>query len=169
MAHQVAQLTVCVGVLSSIPSGLSAETVRVLIWDERQPAQKPTYDKWLGEIIGDHLDLRFHITHTSLDSPHKGLAPDLLDATDVLIWWGHVRHGEISPQEAQPIIQRIREGKLALIALHSAHWATPFMEAMNEKTREIARQKFSNPSPASPTRFEFIPPAGRTPPHVNSV
>ncbi|MCD8533707.1 MAG: ThuA domain-containing protein [Verrucomicrobia bacterium] len=164
----MAQLTICAGVSGSIHPGFPADPVRVLIWDERQPAQKPTYDKWLGEIIGDHLDSRFHISHASLDSPHKGLAPELLDATDVLIWWGHVRHGEISPEEAAPVIERIREGKLALIALHSAHWATPFMEAMNEKTREIAHRKFSLPDATHPSRFEFIPPPGRTPPHASS-
>ena len=36
---------------------------------------------------------------------------------------------------AQPLIQRIKEGTLSLIALHSAHWSTPFVEAMYERTR----------------------------------
>ena len=36
---------------------------------------------------------------------------------------------------ARPIIQRIKEGTLSLIALHSAHWSTPFVEAMYERTR----------------------------------
>jgi trehalose utilization protein len=35
----------------------------------------------------------------------------------------------------RPIVERIKEGTLALIALHSAHWSTPFVEAMYERTR----------------------------------
>ena len=58
---------------------------------------------------------------------------------DVLIWWGHVRHGEIKPERAKEIVARIKDGKLSLIALHSAHWSTPFIEAMNERSRIDAR------------------------------
>ncbi len=36
------------------------------------------------------------------------------------------------------IVRRIREGKLSLIALHSAHWSRPFVEAMNERARQDA-------------------------------
>ena len=53
----------------------------------------------------------------------------------MLIWWGHVRHAEITPETGRSIVQRIKDGKLSLIAIHSAHWSTPFVEAMNERTR----------------------------------
>jgi trehalose utilization protein len=36
---------------------------------------------------------------------------------------------------AKPLIDRIKEGNLALIVLHSSHWSTPFVEAMYERTR----------------------------------
>jgi len=44
-----------------------------------------------------------------------------------------VRHREIKPETGQRIVERIKQGKLSLIALHSAHWSTPFIEAMNER------------------------------------
>lgn len=59
----------------------------------------------------------------------------MLDDCHVLIWWGHVRHAEITPETGQAIVKKITEGKLACIAIHSAHWSTPFVEAMNERTR----------------------------------
>src|SRR5690606_34127586 len=64
-----------------------------------------------------------------------GLSDTLLDNTDVLIWWGHVRQAEVLPETGKKIVNRIASGSLSLIALHSAHWATPFVEAMNEITR----------------------------------
>ena len=69
------------------------------------------------------------MTSAALDDPQQGLAE--LDRTDVLIWWGHVRQMEIEPPVASNIVRRIQEGRLSLIALHSAHWSRPFVEAMN--------------------------------------
>ena len=77
-----------------------------------------------------------------LASPEKGLADNVLDTCDVLIWWGHVRQFEISPEQGQSIVSRIKRGQLALIALHSAHWATPFVEAMKDRTLTNAKAKF---------------------------
>jgi len=56
----------------------------------------------------------------------------------VLIWWGHVRNGDISEADARPVVQRLKEGKLSLLALHSAHWATPFVLAMQERAASDA-------------------------------
>ncbi len=117
-----------------------ARPIRVLVWDERQPRQKEAYPNWLGNQIADHLRTRpgLIVRSAALDDPQQGLAD--LDQTDVLLWWGHVRQMEIEPAVAQGIVRRIREGRLQLIALHSAHWSRPFVEAMNERARTDARQ-----------------------------
>src|SRR6185437_12973384 len=109
-----------------------------MAWDEPPSAQKQAYPNFLGNAIADYLSSRDGINSRSvkLDDPQQGLADDDLDWANVLIWWGHVRQGEISPETARAkIIQRIKAGELSLIALHSAHWSTPFVEAMNERTR----------------------------------
>ena len=79
------------------------------------------------------------------NDPGQGLASGELDDCHVLIWWGHVRQAEITPQTGRSIVQRIKDGKLSLIALHSAHWSTPFVEAMNERTR--LRNRREGPEP----------------------
>lgn len=56
----------------------------------------------------------------------------------MLVWWGHVRNGAVTADTGKEIVRRIKTGQLSFIALHSAHWATPFMEAMNERAREDA-------------------------------
>jgi trehalose utilization protein len=120
--------------------------VRVVVWDERQPAQKEAYDNFLGNAIADHLRARtsaagqprFAVRSVSLDDPEQGLAKEVLDDCDVLIWWGHARHGEVTPETGKALAQRIQEGRLSLLALHSAHWSTPFFEAMNARSIQDA-------------------------------
>ena len=129
--------------LSAIALALSdsrgaTKQVRVLVWDERQPQQKQAYPNWLGNQIAQHLQSAsgLKVVSSALDDPQQGLAT--LDQTDVLVWWGHVRQMEIEPPVAKDIVQRILDGRLALIALHSAHWSRPFVEAMNERARQDA-------------------------------
>ena len=115
----------------------SAADVRVVVWDEQQPRQKQAYENFLGNAISGHLKTRPGIKVRSVkqDDPNKGIGADDLDNCDVLIWWGHARQAEIKPADCKPIIDRIKAFKLLFIPLHAAHWATPFMGAMNEHTK----------------------------------
>jgi trehalose utilization protein len=117
-----------------------AEPVRVLVWDEQQPAQKQAYENFLGNEIAAYLRTRSGISATSarLDDPEQGLSEGALDGCEVLIWWGHQRQGEVSEEKARGIVRRIESGRLSLIALHSAHWSQPFVEAMRERARQDA-------------------------------
>ena len=163
----LSRLTVFLVLLAFNMPASGNEKIRVLIWDEQQPKQKQAYDHYIGATLAKHLEKsnKFEIISTHIDAPQHGIDVATLDATDVIIWWGHVRHSEISISETKPIIDRIKDGKLSFIALHSAHWATPFMEAMNEKTREITEKKFQVASEA----VKYVAPPGRVPPHKSSV
>jgi trehalose utilization protein len=112
----------------------------VLVWDERQPEQRPAYPDYLGAAIAQHLGAQPGLVAqtASLDDPEQGLAPARLDATDVLVWWGHRRHAEVDSARAADLVQRIENGTLHLLALHSAHWSRPFMQAMDARTRAVA-------------------------------
>lgn len=112
-----------------------ARPIRVVVWDEQQPAQKQAYENYLGNAIAEFLKQRpgLDVKSVRLDDPEQGLSQQTLDACDVLVWWGHVRQGEIKRETGQHLVDRIKQGKLSLIALHSAHWSVPFIEAMNER------------------------------------
>ncbi len=115
--------------------------VRVLVWDEQQPEQKQAYgDKFLGETIAAHLAKQPGITvrMVNIDSPEQGLDAATLDAADVIIWWGHKQHDRVSTARAEQVVQRVLDGKLALIALHSAHFSQPFMRLMHERAKADA-------------------------------
>ena len=121
-----------------------AADIRVVVWDEQQPRQKQAYDHFLGNAIADHLKARpgLRVISVKQNDPNKGIGSDVLDNCDVLIWWGHVRQGQVTPADCKPIIDRIKAGRLSFMPLHSAHWSTPFMEAMNERTKQDVARLF---------------------------
>ena len=137
----------------------------MLVWDERQPRQAQAYENFLGNEIAAYLGTLPDMTVVSVGQDDPGHGLGTLDEQDVLVWWGHVRQGEIPDEVGQRIVERVRSGKLALVALHSAHWSVPFMEAMYSRTRDDAKRRFPNPD----TKFEFVPPPGRMPPAYDSL
>jgi len=65
----------------------------------------------------------------TLDEPEHGLSAEVLEATDVLLWWGHVAHDRVSDE----VVQRVRErvlGGMGLIVLHSGHFSKIFITLM---------------------------------------
>lgn len=145
--------------------------VHVLVWDEQQARQKDAYKNFLGNQIAEALSGQegLEVRSVKLDDPQQGLAAANLEWADVLIWWGHVRQQEVDAQRTKQIVARIKEGKLSLIALHSAHWSEPFMAAMNERTRADAHKRYPDPKEGPPVEFEFVPPPGRFAPSADSL
>jgi trehalose utilization protein len=140
----------------------AAKPIRVVVWDERQPEQKQAYDNFLGNQIAAHLKTKpgLDVKSVSLEDDEKGLSPGIIRECDVLVWWGHTRQADITPKMVQPLIERIKEGTLALIALHSAHWSTPFVEAMYERTRLDAERTLKSASGAK-VEIAYIEPTKR--------
>lgn len=149
------------------PAAAARKPIRVVIWDEQQPAQKQAYENFLGNAIGDHLrkmtkggDAEFEVKSVRLDDPQQGLTPETLDNCDVLVWWGHQRHGEVKVETGKEIVRRIKAGQLSLLAVHSAHFATPFIEAMNERTTDDALKTLSA-SERKNVKINYIQPQRR--------
>jgi trehalose utilization protein len=140
------------------------------VWDEQQPAQKAAYDNFLGNWIARYLESRPGLSVRSVkqDDPDQGLTDEALDACDVLIWWGHVRQGEVKPETGRKIVGRITAGRLGLVALHSAHWSTPFVEAMYERTRRDAERRFPAGGPEKVEITYAAPPQRYTVPKADA-
>lgn len=112
------------------------QRVRVTVWNEfrherSHPKVMPIYPRGMHETIAAHLRESgdFDVQTATLDEPANGLADDVLNATDVLIWWGHMAHGEVSDEIAAKVQARVLNG-MGLIALHSAHMSKPFLKLM---------------------------------------
>lgn len=153
MASMIRSLSIVLASLVVFPA--AAKLIRVVVWDEQQPAQKQAYTNFLGNEIAAHLKTipSLDVKSVTINDPEKGVADDVLDRCDVLVWWGHQRQMEISSENAKQIVQRIKDGRLSLIALHSAHWSQPFVEAMRERARLDAKKLL----PAK-TTIEFVTP-----------
>ncbi len=138
--------------------------LRVLVWDEQQPEQKKAYDSFLGTAIADYLSKQpgLSVRSVCLSDPEQGIPESALDACDVLVWWGHVRNSQIDPEKGKKIVDRIKSGRISLIALHSAHWSTPFVEAMMERTRADVEKTYPRENGGSEKmEIEYCPPAKR--------
>ena len=105
--------------------------VRVRAWCEGG-APRSVYphdiDGALADLLRRHE--RFQVAQARLDHPDAGLSDAALDATDVLIWWGRLRHADLPDHRARAIADRVRAGKLGLVALHASCGSKPFVELM---------------------------------------
>ncbi len=69
------------------------------------------------------------IRTATLDEKEHGLTDDLLAATDVLTWWGHIAHGEVADAIVDKVQKRVLEG-MGLVVLHSGHYSKIFRRLM---------------------------------------
>ena len=150
-----------------------ADPVRVLVWDERQPKQKQAYDNFLGNEIVARLSKnadQCEFRSVALDDPEQGVSIDNLQWADVVVWWGHARHSDLTRDNSQRVLDHIISGDLDLIALHSAHWARPFVGAMNWRSMKDAQEHLQTHMPDLKFTFESVePPRERTVPTHGSV
>ncbi len=154
-------LAIALLVAISAPRLASADPVHVLVWDERQPRQAEAYKNFLGNEIIAQLeasgsDLAFR--SVSLDNAEQGLSAGNLEWADVIVWWGHVRQNQVDSDKARLIVEYIRRGDLDLIALHSAHWARPFVEAMNWRSLKQGREHFEKHAAGKTLTIESVAP-----------
>ena len=92
-------------------------------------------------VIADHLSEQgFAVRTATLDEPEHGLTEAVLAETDVLTWWGHIAHDQVSDEIVDRVHERVNAGGMGLIALHSAHYSKIFKKLMGTscmlKTRE---------------------------------
>lgn len=120
--------------------------IRVTVWNEyRHEQEDEAYRRVYPEGIHGAIaaGLTAHATFTvataTLDQPEHGLTDEVLAKTDVLTWWGHKAHGEVSDAVVDRVQARVLDG-MGLIVLHSAHHSRIFRRLMgttcNLKWRE---------------------------------
>lgn len=65
----------------------------------------------------------------TLEQPEHGLTEAVLNATDVLLWWGHQAHEQVADEVVDRVVRRVWEG-MGLIVLHSGHYSKLFKRLM---------------------------------------
>jgi len=127
------------------------DIIRVTIWNEYRHEKTneeiaKLYPYGMHNAIGNYLKAQpgMEIRTATLDEPEHGLTDDVLNSTGILIWWGHMAHGEVSDAVVDKVHDRILSG-MGLIVLHSAHFSKIFRKLMgttcNLKWREIGEKE----------------------------
>ena len=109
--------------------------MRITVWNEfrheiHNEEVKAIYPNGIHNCIGDFLkESGYNVTTATLDEAEHGLTQEVIDNTDVLIWWGHMHHGEVSDEIVKRVTDAVRKG-MGMIFLHSAHHSKPFKALM---------------------------------------
>lgn len=87
---------------------------------------KEVYPKGVMGTVAEHLESceDMQVTSVRMNMPEYGLPDNLLNHTDVLIWWAHVAHDRIPDCLVEKIKDRVLKG-MGFIPLHSAHPSKP--------------------------------------------
>ena len=82
-----------------------------------------------------------------------GLSDEVLENTDVLIWWGHMAHDKVPDKLVEKIHKRVLAG-MGLVVLHSGHHSKIFRALMgttcNLRWRDGDRERIWNINPTHP-------------------
>ncbi|UPM52561.1 ThuA domain-containing protein [Gottfriedia acidiceleris] len=121
--------------------------VKVTIWNENRheqinPEVKSIYPSGIHTTIATFLNEAGYDTSTAtLDQPEHGLTDEVLENTDVLIWWGHIAHHDVEDHIVKKVYEKVLQG-MGLIVLHSGHFSKIFKKLMGTscdlKWREAA-------------------------------
>lgn len=108
-----------------------AEPIHVLVWSEVTEPQY-AYPKGIHGAIAEYLNVFDDIVAETaeLDDQEQGVPENLLDKIDVLIWFGHIRHGDVTDETVNRIVRHVKERGMGYLALHSSHFARPYKALM---------------------------------------
>jgi trehalose utilization protein len=114
-----------------------SNSLRVTVWNEyrhEQHSDHPAsrvYPHGIHEAIAAYLREQpgLVVRTATLDAPDQGLPAQVLDNTDVLIWWGHAAHDAVADALVDRIQARVLAG-MGLVVLHSGHFSKIFKRLM---------------------------------------
>ena len=89
---------------------------------------KAVYPEGIHMALKKQLEDEFEVRTFTLDTVAE-LTDEVLADTDVLIWWGHVKHQEVPDEVVARVHQAVLDG-MGAIFLHSGHHSKPFRSLM---------------------------------------
>lgn len=105
--------------------------IKVTIWNEYEHEKsdehvRSIYPKGIHGALADFLQSdEISVRTATLEDEECGLTQEVLDDTDVLMWWGHMAHDKVPDEVARRVQQSVLKG-MGMIFLHSAHHSKPF-------------------------------------------
>ncbi len=91
--------------------------IRVTVWGEnvherKNPIVGEIYPKGMHAAIAEGIEeeREFKVRTATLQEAQHGLTKDVLEETDVLVWWGHAAHGKVSDRVVERVLTRVWQG-----------------------------------------------------------
>ena len=109
------------------------QKIRVLIWSERtEPAE--VYPEGINGVFVSFLkgEKDMQAKAANLSDPEQGVSEETLANTDVLVWFGHRKHAEVSAESIDRVLRHVRERGMGYLPIHSSHYAKPFQKILEE-------------------------------------
>lgn len=113
--------------------------LRVTVWNEGvheaendPPVMAEIYPEGIHGALAEGIrsELPSAAVRTALlADPEHGLTEEVLADTDVLLWWGHLAHGEVD----EAVVDRVQRhvlGGMGLLVLHSGHFSQIFQRLL---------------------------------------
>lgn len=124
--------------------------IRVMVWNEflhekKDEAVMKVYPNGIHQAIAEGIvQDGFEVKTAWQEQEEHGLTEDVLNNTDVLIWWGHMGHDQVQDHVVNRVHQRVLQG-MGLIVLHSGHFSKIFKRLMGTscdlKWREVGEKE----------------------------
>ena len=116
--------------------------MKITVWNEfahekSDPAVKAIYPDGIHAVVASFLrDAGYEVRTATLDDPECGLTDEVLDDTDVLFWWGHMRHGDVPDSVVNRVYRHVIAG-MGMVVLHSGHASKIFQKLMGTPSGEL--------------------------------
>jgi trehalose utilization protein len=121
-------------------------TINVTVWNEHRHERKDPeiakiYPEGIHGAIAAYLRKAggFEVSTATLDEPEHGLSAERIAKTDVLLWWGHQAHKEVSDEVVARVHEAVLSG-MGLIVLHSGHFSKIFRRVMGTNCSLVWRE-----------------------------
>lgn len=109
------------------------DKVKALVWSEfTEP--KDVYPEGIHGAIAEHLNStgKVEAKVVQLSDPDQGVSEADLEWADVLLWWGHQKHRDVTDETVGRIVKAVNEGGMGYFALHSAHYSRGLIELLGD-------------------------------------
>ncbi len=108
--------------------------LRITIYNEFVHEQeseevRAVYPEGIHMALKQMLECEELLVRTVTLETVEDLTEELLNDTDVLLWWGHIRHKQVPDEVAERVQQAVLKG-MGMIFLHSGHHSKPFKRLM---------------------------------------
>lgn len=122
---------------------MEKKIINVTVWNEYRHEKssekvKAIYPDGIHNAIKAYLDTvdGLNVRTATLDEPSHGLTDDVINSTDVLIWWGHMAHNLVSDEIVNKLYNRVQQG-MGLIVLHSGHASKLFSKLCGTRSGSL--------------------------------